>query len=304
MTYSYHLLTSTTILLKMSEIIDLTNDDIHQVIAQPIQKRPRAPPKCGYCGIQGHTVRSCEDPEVMNKLRQLQQMVHRYPPYETVINWLHTLDIKVLQIIVSKYTYTAYRKNTKQMCIDILSVAVSDKYREEERRMMISLQSVFRYGDLLRWAQEHQNIRELYIQYCAQFMEDETTPPPTEEECQILVSSIQNRHITQNISYYVAKRFNNFIMAMYRQFIGVGNTNQANSAEIKYIITRKNITIPIEIDCPICMETIKTPNILTTACSHQFCRNCITSLVNKTRTQRCGCPLCRAPMYKLIREVV
>jgi len=287
----------------MSEIIDLTNDDMHQVIAQPT-RRPRAPPKCGYCAMPGHTVRSCNDPGVMNTLRQLQQMVGRHPPYETIINWLNTFDVKVLQLIVSKYTYTAYRKNTKQMCIDILSVAISDKYREQERRMMESLQSALRYGNLLLWAPDHQNIRELYIQYCAQFMEDETNPPPTEEECQILMSSIQNHFITQNVSYYLAKRLYNFIVAMHHQYFGIAPNSQANSVEIKYVVTRKTISLPIEIDCPICMETKKTPDILTTTCSHQFCKDCITSLVNKTRTQRCGCPLCRAPMYKLIREVV
>jgi hypothetical protein len=287
----------------MSEIIDLTNDNMPTVIAQPA-RRPRAPPKCGYCAVPGHTVRSCNDPEVMNTLRQLHQMVNRYPTYETVINWLHTLDVKVLQLIVSKYTYTAYRKNSKQMCIDILSVAISDNYREEERRMMISLQSVFRYGDMLIWTavQGLQNVPQLYRQYCAQFMEDETNPLPTEEECQILVSSIQNHYISQNISYYTAKRFNGFIMYKYDEFRR--GTARTTSNAIKYVLTRKTITIPIQIECPICMETKETPNIITTTCSHQFCKECITNLVHKTPRNRCNCPLCRNPIHKIIQETL
>jgi hypothetical protein len=286
----------------MSEIIDLTNDEMPSVRAQPIQKKTRAPPKCGHCGIQGHTVRSCNDPEVMNKLRQLHQMVYRYPPYETVINWLHTLDVKVLQLILSKYTYTVYRKHSKEMCIDALSVVISDKYREEERRMMISLESVFRYGDLLIWIEGLQNVPQLYRQYCAQFMEDETTLPPTEEECQILVDSIQNHHISQNISYYIAKRFNEFIMYKYTEFRR--GTARTTSNTIKYMLTRKPITIPIQIECPICMETKETPNIITTTCSHQFCKECITNLLHKTTRNRCNCPLCRNPIHKIIQETL
>jgi hypothetical protein len=240
----------------------------------------------------------------MNTLRQLHQMVYRYPPYETVINWLNTLDIKVLQFILSKYTYSVYRKHSKEMCIDALSVFISDKYREEERRMIISLESVFsRYGDMLVWAQGNENIPQLYRQYCGQFMEDETNLPPTEEECQILVSSIQNRNISPTISYYTAKRFNNFIMYKYSEYRRDHRRTTSNNT-IKYVLTRKNIAIPIQIECPICMETKETPNIITTTCDHQFCKDCINSLLSKKTIKRCNCPLCRTPIHKIIQETL
>uniref|UniRef100_A0A6C0K2H6 RING-type domain-containing protein n=1 Tax=viral metagenome TaxID=1070528 RepID=A0A6C0K2H6_9ZZZZ len=293
----------------MSEIIDLTNDDMHQVIAQPT-RRPRAPPKCGYCAMPGHTVRSCNDPGVMNTLRQLLQMINRFPPYETIIHWLHTHDVNVLQLIVSKYTYTAYRKHSKQICIDILSVAIADKYRMEERRNMETVQDNLRRGSILLWTRSEDpvNIPLLYRQYCSQFMYTETTPPPTEEECQLLCNIIQTRVLNPNIPYHTVKRFHRFLLYRHLEYMSDPenriDNNTSNDNVIKYVITRKTIAIPIEIDCSICMETVKTPDILTTTCGHQFCRDCITSFVNKTRTQRCGCPLCRAPIYKLIREVV
>jgi hypothetical protein len=290
----------------MSEIIDLTNDDMPSV-AQPT-RRPRSAPKCGYCGIQGHTVRTCNDPEVMNTLRQLQQTVNRFPQYETIINWLHTLELRVLQLIVCKYTYTAYRKNTKQMCIDILAVAIADQYRLEERRNAETTQLSLRTGGILLWTlnEDPANIPLLYRQYCGQFMYDETNQPPTEEECRVLCNIIQTRVLPPNIPYHTVKRFYRFILYKHIEFRQQNYTTQAENAvdstEIKYVITRKNTNIPIQIECPICMENIETPNIITTTCGHKYCKDCITNVIRKTINTRCNCPLCRTPMYKLIQE--
>lgn len=302
----------------MAEIIDLTMDE--PIIAtgpatatNPVAtRRQRAAPKCGHCGIQGHTVRSCNDPETMNIVRELHQKVSRFPPMQTIIDWLQTIDVKRLQMVQCKYTYTSYRKCSKEMCIDILSVAISDKYRMAERLALSALYTAVTDGALMEWI-TNQNIVYLYKEYYAQYFENE----PSEQECELLCQIITTRTIPPTIQYNNAKLFYNFIMYRYTTFMEnrtyisharvpdhVINLANRQSSQIKYVITKKTITEPVQIDCPICMDTKETPNILTTTCGHQFCNECIISLVNKTRMQRCGCPLCRTPMHKLVRETL
>lgn len=292
----------------MAEIIDLTIDE------HIVYRRPRAPPKCGYCGIQGHTVRSCNDPETMNIVRELHQKVLRYPPMQTIIDWLQTIDVKILQMVQSKYTYTSsYRKCSKEMCIDILSVAISDKYRYAERRALSALYTAVTQGDLLEWI-TNQNIVYLYKEYYAQYFEN----GPSEEECELLYHIITTRTIPPTIQYNNAKLFYNFIMYRYTTFVEnntyisharvpypVINLANRQSAQIKYVITKKTITEPKQIDCPICFEIKETPTILTTTCDHQFCKDCLNSTIAKQpHQQRCVCPLCRTPIYKLIHETL
>lgn len=302
----------------MAEIIDLTIDE--PIIATgpatatnpftAATRRPRAPPKCGYCGIQGHTVRSCNDPESMNTLRELRQRVGRYPPFQEIINWLQTIELRRLQFILSKYTYTSYKKSSREMCIDILSVVISDQYRMEERRILSALQTILQRGDMFMWVPEIDNIPQLYIRHCLHFSENE----PTEEECQLVCHIIYTRNIPPNTQNHMIKKIHNFIMYIFRRYaLERRNTRysgqihagtNATQDTIKYVITKKTITEPVQIDCPICMDTKETPNILTTTCGHQFCNDCIVSLVTKKSADRCNCPLCRTPIHKLICETI
>jgi len=285
----------------MSEIIDLTADDVH-IAPLLAEKKARAPPKCGYCGIQGHTIRSCNDPETMNTVRELKQRVGRFPPFQEIIDWLQTIDVKRLQFILSKYTYSNYKKCSKEMCIDSLSVAISDKYRREEYRARQLFLSVLLNNVVMLWAQEDQNIPLQYMQYCEQFI----APLPTEEECQLLCDIIRSRNIPQTTPYHTITRLRNFIIYIYNRNVYRLQPQQQQQYQqnnsIKYVITRKTINEPIEIDCPICMDTKKTPSILTTTCGHQFCWDCINRVLNKQTASRCVCPLCRTPIYKLIQE--
>lgn len=298
----------------MAEIIDLTIDEPVVSIAPSVaNRRTRAPPKCGYCGIQGHTVRSCNDPATMNIVRELQQKINHFPPMQTIIDWLQTIDEKRLQMVVCKYTFTRYRKCSKAICINILTSVITDRYRAEERRTISSLYSAITQGYLLGWT-TNQNIVNLYKEYYAQYFENE----PSEEECELLRNIITRRTIPPTIQYTTAKLFYNFIIYRYTLFMEaetgiyhgrvpdyLHNLANRQSVEIKYVITKKIIAEPKQIDCPICFETKTTPNILTTTCDHQFCEDCLNSTISKqSHQQRCVCPLCRTPICKIIHETL
>uniref|UniRef100_A0A6C0HHF5 RING-type domain-containing protein n=1 Tax=viral metagenome TaxID=1070528 RepID=A0A6C0HHF5_9ZZZZ len=289
----------------MAEIIDLTGDT--PVVIHPIgpiaPKRQRAPTRCGYCKNLGHNVRSCNDPEIMNSVRQLRQMVNRFPPFQTIIDWLQTIDVNRLRIMLSKYSYTSYTKHSKKMCVDIFSVVIADQYHMEEHRNLLSAQEALHRGNVLIWTHNVENIPQLYRNYCAQFIISETNPEPTEAECAMLCNIIYTRNIPTHLQYHTVKRFYNFIVYRYAEYLRAAPANHETN-EIKYIITRKHTEELTQIECPICMETKQTPNILTTTCGHQFCWDCMYTVLNKRTSQRCVCPLCRSPVYKLVQNTI
>lgn len=295
-------------LYKMSDVIDLTNDDdVRQ------GTRVRKLPNCGYCGTVGHTIRSCNDPSSMNSVRQLRQMINRFPPFQTIIDWLNTHAVLTLQFILAKYTCSAYKKYSKEMCIDILTIVIQEKYREEEQRNLATTEESLRRGNILIWASSgdalssanNENIPQSYRQYCAQIIEDMDEPIP-DAECDLLCNIIHTRTIPRSTPYHTVKRFYAFVLYRHAQY----ETDQAtrlvvsddDGTPIKYIIWRKKVSERTQIECPICMENKETPDVAYTICHHQFCWDCIYSTITSKNTERSGCPLCRKPIYKIIRE--
>ena len=283
-----------------TEVIDLTNDNA--LIVTQSAKKTRAPPRCGHCGVQGHTVRSCTDQASRYRLRELWQMISHAQPCETIITWLHTLDVTVLQYMTYRYTHNSYKKHSKQVCIEMLALKLYDTYAREERRYMKNVQASLRQGRILLWAwiEEPGNIPILYRQYCSR---DTNNPLPTEDECNLVLRIIISQQIPQTTPHRILKRIYEFMLYRCNLFTREANATSDDNV-IKYGILRKKISTPIQIECPICMDTNETPHILTTTCGHQFCRDCITTVIKKSTRERCNCPMCRTPIHKLTLETI
>lgn len=279
----------------MSEVIDLTNDDI-----QPTKRKPT----CKHCRVSGHTIRGCNDPYSLNVVRQLQQMVNRFPPFQTIVDWLETIEEKYIQFVLARYSRNAIKPYHKNKCIDILKVIIQEQYEQEKRRYFETTEGSLRRGNILVWSFDNENIPQLYRQYCAQFIENETEPV-SDVECELLCNIIITRSIPQNTSYHTMRRFYAFILYRHAMFEAAQSTNVDNvDTQIKYIVMRKPVSFKMQIECPICMDSKETPDIVSTTCHHRFCWSCIYSAITTNKTQRCGCPLCRKPIYKLIRETL
>lgn len=48
---------------------------------------------------------------------------------------------------------------------------------------------------------------------------------------------------------------------------------------------------PETINCPICYDNVKISYI--TTCNHNFCYNCVDTLMTRSKTQHWVCPICR-----------
>jgi hypothetical protein len=199
-----------------------------------------------------------------------------------------------------------YKKHTKQECITELSTYIANKYAVETIRYRENVQAALIQGRILLWAwiEEPENIPILYRQYCANLrLNENAPPPPTEEECNLVLHIIISQSIPLTTSHRIMKRIYEFILYRCEELAREAAAEQETNV-IRYGVLRQKISTSIQIECPICMDTKETPNILTTTCGHKFCKDCITATVKKSTTTRCNCPMCRTPIHKLILETI
>lgn len=52
-------------------------------------------------------------------------------------------------------------------------------------------------------------------------------------------------------------------------------------------------------ECPICYINVLSKSLITTNCQHNFCNNCISSLIAKTNEFNLRCPICREDICTL-----
>ncbi|KIV91642.1 hypothetical protein PV10_06158 [Exophiala mesophila] len=77
------------------------------------------------------------------------------------------------------------------------------------------------------------------------------------------------------------------LLALVEENTVVDIMNPANKKALQDLL---QVRIDSQDDCPVCLDTLKSPVI--TACAHGFCRDCITRVIE---TQH-KCPLCRAEL--------
>ena len=273
------------------------------------QRIPRASPTCSQCGMRGHNIRTCASSELMNMVRKLRTMVSELYPHQYIINWLQILTEYDLRLVLSNFTYSTYStyiKYSKEKCITMLSGAITKQYSSAVPHILSDYISYLRRTNILTWIIV-EDIPQLYMHYCLSnghlYPDDLFDIVPSDEESALLCHSIITYTIPPDSAPHLIKRFQAFAIRMFRYHLYSNDDNEptvvSNASPIKYEIISRNITEPVHIDCPICMEYVETPNVVSTTCDHQFCKDCIMTVFKQNTTQRAGCPMCRNPMFEL-----
>ena len=293
--------------------------------AQPVaQKRTiqRSPPTCSYCGTKGHTIRRCMSQKLINLVRKLESMIWANYPLEYVSNWLQTLDIndlrlivQNLRVIIQNHSCKPYAKHSKDECISILMHAVSSKWSrtaEHVRSMYLGCLRSYNVVHHILTRLSIEDVPQLYITYCINnadlFPPDLFDINPSVEECDALCHTLITHTLSEAVETHIISRFQNFFITTMRRIateeedeeyvLPASATSSAN--HVKYEIVDVVVPESVQLHCPICMETTETPNIATTSCDHQFCKDCITTLIDSNKYHRQCCPLCREPIHKLV----
>ena len=258
------------------EIIDLTMNE-----EDTIRPKPRALPKCGYCGVYGHQVRKCNNEYILNESNKIYRLVAG-------------INIEIRQIIDVFLSYNS--KELKFLSMELLNIPFHKQVTQEEfmskihnfiketRELQLS-NMLFRftnylsvYDELTDGLARHIN-GEDYAFHC----------PSDINERDREVNEIEDILKLVRTNPYNRFRY----PALWKSYIYDG-------FDVSKLV---NGRATMNMDCPICMDSTNHTNIAVTQCGHSFCHSCLTTTIKtaikKDPTKRCGCPMCREPLTKI-----
>jgi hypothetical protein len=88
---------------------------------------------CGFCGILGHNIRSCNHERVgylLLRMRCKTETSYRLNNWHILYNWLSTRNVKELRMLLAN-KYTTKLKNSKHELVDLLFELESKEDNEE-----------------------------------------------------------------------------------------------------------------------------------------------------------------------------
>jgi hypothetical protein len=141
-------------------------------------------------------------------------------------------------------------------------------------------------------------LRESYDNY----FNDQQIPITDEEHTLVCALVLDMPNLNQAVEYNILVRLNDYLSSMAHYFATqlLFQLHIPNEP-VKYIYEESTVCPPKNTDsCPICLNDLKWRDAYRIGCGHHFCVKCIdTTIKQVTNTQRCPCPMCRAPVEKM-----
>lgn len=266
--------------------------------------KKRTPLKCKYCNELGHDTRSCHEPIMIDTLNQLIYKITNYISLDAIEAWIRPMKTTMIRMLLCKYAYCTYSKITsqKKRIITFIMKIIKQKYEIDELNTRRSLSEYVEQSRFMEWYDPVEtNLEELYIEYCTR-----STSHFIRNEYEALHQMIETKHVPETfIPIPVLLLYVSFLRFQFHAYTMMRDKKrQMNTPVIIYDI-KQVIAFEIEtMDCPICMDSISTPEILVTECKHSFCNSCMQTIIYKSDTNRCNCPLCRTPIKKMTRYIL
>jgi hypothetical protein len=302
-------------LFKSTLITTNTNKMTENTPQTTTSKRPRAPPSCGYCHTPGHTIRGCNDPTMLNHRRVIEQKITNREPIPNLVAYLNDMDFPLRKLVLAKNQYGK--------CTNLIPQH-SDDPQLLETQFIRRTQSVYDYKeqqlrrDLLvilsvMISRIYYTLDTQYTQYFSQLEENPAMPLAIEYEnfrTLIRVRTYETQHFTQYIDYNTVLRWHNFMHHCRRTMIAATTVPPRQPATTYHFVastvrnSRFHSKFHETIECPICLTEVSTPEVSQVDCGHKFCKTCIRSTIRACPSyKRCGCPMCRAPIHKIVRKI-
>jgi hypothetical protein len=294
------------------EKIDLTmNEGMNGGMA--IRLRPRALPKCGYCGVYGHQVRKCNNEYIINEANKIYLLISRMDvDTNTIINMFMEHNSRNLKFLSMDLLNIPYHKQvTREEIVTKLS-----NFIKEKRDMQLSNMLVI----FTRWLAKYDEVTDGLVRYICGEDYAYHCPSDINERDMELVQIEDLLKLVRTNPYnrfrfpalWQSYIYDNFdvstlvngreTMNRYILFIKSLILDNSITDKIDWVVNTSSVIME-DMDCPICMETTKNDDIVVTQCGHSFCCNCINSTIKtakaKDPTKRCNCPMCREPLTKI-----
>jgi Ring finger domain len=274
-----------------------------------METRRRRIPTCGYCGQEGHNVRSCCQPDMLQLRRHFKNIVRNHERLETIRSWLNEINnTKLLKMVVMQYIRIGFHSViSKPDMVERTMQFVYEQHRHELQEKVANVNMYIRQLDHMQVALTPQMLCESYAAY---FREAQI---PDEEHALVCAVVLDMPQVNMVIEYIVLARLECYLANMIReitqQIMSYGQDFRVQDIRVipiyvepvKYVYEESNTPPPLNTDpCPICFDDLKWRDTYTTECGHHFCHKCIQSTIKQIpNTTRCPCPMCRTPLAKL-----
>jgi hypothetical protein len=233
--------------------------------SSPTTNTPTNKPKCSYCKKVGHKINSCNNIEIIKKIND--EIVERTIFSRMVIPYI-SIAKKYLRLCLCSYTEI----NLLMLCYYAKIKKYSTEYKKSS---YINLLVEYYYQKL------NQELNTLT--HMLSVISDENYEKYTNE--------ILNNSVSLNLTFEIEEMIINYVYK-YRPPQRKFNIQ---------VVTNPNPPTSINNDCPICYETHSPSEIIRTDCSHNYCKDCLTSyfksLNNKNTPPVCAC--CRKVIVTL-----
>ena len=218
------------------------------------------PSRCSFCHAEGHNIRTCQDPRIIEELNDL------------FTEWI-----------------------AEDLVLDILSIT---RFIEEYRpvlkryiRMRLSVQMIRAIG--IQYCHHRLNTPlEVHISSIIDriFAEVEhvlmLSPEQKEEWCQVVTGMYMNEYL--------------FIVGGSFQPIHFDEEIEEDKYPVYDIILKPvSGELDTMLECVVCQEETPSSRFHKTQCGHSFCHDCISTHLTLKCFDRAKCPLCRADIISL-----
>ena len=292
----------------MAEIVEDPGFD-----QEPLLPRPRPVRRCGHCRQPGHSIGSCADPSITEKLDLLVKAADyslAYQPEDLFLKIrLRALTLPMLKLVALKFgiggiqgTQSTVRNTIMTALTEILYTTPKSLpgYQERAKAAIEAPENASALAEI------DELLTQLYIPTIENDIRGNTTydqyfikPTCPRENAmydELLLPRLeQRRHFVQRSLQYARQTYNRARDSLanaredYRRVDEMHQNTVArlppgrNMFNIKMVmanndaITATPTAALIEpVECPICYNSIPCQDMITTNCSHQFCQGCIT----------------------------
>jgi hypothetical protein len=246
---------------------------------------------CTFCNKEGHNYKNCDDPQMQVLIRDVKNRVEICENRDDLYKFLtRGLTRKTLRIMANHFK-------------------ISTKLKKPE--LVAALTQPFIDGQVKQYINNFRKIEDLMEQHPNKPLEEIVTGvvldiirqeqiigTPNTEVVDIVFDWLESYYNGQspNIQRRIYNGFNLALQQIHLNNNGLSPINELRRWKVESLLlcleTRDELNKKTE--CPICLEEVKTINILKTNCNHEFCGECIMKKLETDRS-RCApnCPMCR-----------
>ncbi len=245
---------------------------------------------CTFCNKEGHDYKNCDDPNMQVLIKDVKNRVEFCENRDDLYKFLtKCLTRKTLRIMANHFKISTKLK--KPELVDALTQPFIDGQVK---------QYINNYRIIENLMAQHPNkpLEEIVADAVLDIIRQEQIIGTPNHEVVGIVFDWLELHYDGQSSNTQRRIYNGFNLAL--QQINLNNDNLSPIAKLRrwkvesFLCLETGDELNKKTECPICLEEVKTINVLKTNCNHKFCGECIMKKLEIDRS-KCApnCPMCR-----------